>query len=65
MYFIKLAILISGCPRDMYITNFTRKPPQMPSIVKKIKFRFLYVLNSMVFVFVVVVFFQGPKIEHK
>ena len=26
MYFIKLAILIFGCPRDRYITNFTRKP---------------------------------------
>ena len=26
MYFIKLAILVFGCPRDRYITNFTRKP---------------------------------------
>ena len=29
MYFIKLAILIFGCPRDRYITNFTRKPHQL------------------------------------
>ena len=28
MYFIKLAILVFGCPRDRYITNFTRKPHQ-------------------------------------
>ena len=26
MYFIKLAILTFGCPKDMYITNFTRMP---------------------------------------
>ena len=33
VYFIKLAILISGCPGDMYITNFTRKPHQHGSFV--------------------------------
>ena len=26
MYFMKLAILIFGCPGDMHITNFTRMP---------------------------------------
>ena len=29
MYFMKLAILIFGCPGDMHITNFTRMPLYM------------------------------------
>ena len=29
MYFMKLAILIFGCPRDMHITNFTRMPQEL------------------------------------
>ena len=28
MYFMKLAILIFGCPGDMHITNCTRMPHQ-------------------------------------
>ena len=29
MYFMKLAILIFGCPGDMHITNCTRMPLQI------------------------------------
>ena len=36
MYFMKLAILIFGCPGDMHITNFTRMPLQHPHYCKSV-----------------------------
>ena len=37
MYFMKLAILIFGCPRDMHITNFTRMPQEVSPNVQIIE----------------------------